>query len=240
MRPAAGQCRDLRVRPMSEPLTPLVIFGSGGHAREVHQLVEAINAVQKRIDFLGFLDSDPAKHGSLVHGLPVLGGGEWLAGGGRAAVHIVIAIGSPAAKRRVVHSLPQGESSPFLTLIHPGACVGNRVHLGIGCTICAGVQITTDIQVGQHVIVNTGAMLCHDVEVGDYATIAPAAVLAGAVKVGQGADIGAGCTAIQGISIGPWSITGAGSVVITDVPENVTVVGVPAKSIKRKPSGWHL
>lgn len=225
---------------MSKQRTRLVIFGSGGHAREVHQLVEAINAVQASIDFLGFLDSDPAKHGTLVHGMPVLGGADWLADPERASVHIVVGIGSPAAKRRVVHSLPKGEASPFLTLIHPRACVGHRVQLGNGCTICAGVQITTDVSVGHHVIVNTGAMLCHDVQVGDYVTIAPSAVLSGAVKVGEGADIGVGCTSIQGKTIGSWSITGAGSVLINDVPENETVVGVPAKSIKRKPSGWHL
>lgn len=39
---------------------------------------------------------------------------------------------------------------------------------------------------------------------------------------------------IQGVSIGAWTIVGAGAVVTSDLPENVTAVGVPARIIKRK------
>jgi len=50
----------------------------------------------------------------------------------------------------------------------------------------------------------------------------------GGVHVGEGAHIGLGASVRQGIKIGRNAIVGAGAVVIEDVPEDVTVVGVPA------------
>ena len=45
--------------------------------------------------------------------------------------------------------------------------------------------------------------------------------------------MGANATVIQGVRIGMKSVIGAGSVVLDDVPQNLEVVGVPAKVIKR-------
>jgi len=33
---------------------------------------------------------------------------------------------------------------------------------------------------------------------------------------------------------------GAGSTVIKDIEPNVTAVGIPAKTVKTRPDGWHL
>ena len=51
------------------------------------------------------------------------------------------------------------------------------------------------------------------------------------VKVG--ATIGANATIVCGNTIGRWAMVGAGAVVVDDVPDYATVVGVPAKII-----GW--
>jgi len=51
------------------------------------------------------------------------------------------------------------------------------------------------------------------------------------VKVG--ATIGANATIVCGNTIGRWTMIGAGAVVVDDVPDYATVVGVPAKII-----GW--
>lgn len=52
------------------------------------------------------------------------------------------------------------------------------------------------------------------------------------MKVLEGAQVGVGASIKQNITIGKWSIVGAGAVVINDVPDNVVVVGNPAKIIK--------
>lgn len=218
----------------------LVIFGSGGFAREVRQVVEDINARESTIELLGFLDSDAGKAGTLIHGLPVLGPVSWLDQPGNADVHLVIAIGNTAAKRRVARDLVQRGHGRFLTLVHPTAWIGARVQLGAGTIVCAGTLITTDITIGEHVIVNIGSTIGHDAVLDDYVTVAPNVSISGAVRVGEGADVGTGASVIQGVTLHPWSTVGAGAVLVGDVAANATAVGVPAKTIKIRPEGWHM
>jgi acetyltransferase EpsM len=59
------------------------------------------------------------------------------------------------------------------------------------------------------------------------------------VNVGEGCYIGMGANVIQGKSIGDWTVVGAGAAVVTDLPANVTAVGVPAAVVKERKKGWH-
>lgn len=219
---------------------PLVIFGTGGLAREIHGLVEALSAAEPSAapEFLGWLDDDETGHGSQLHGHPILGGVAWLRA--HPDVEVTVAIGAPQARRRVVDDIRAAAHSRFATLIHPAAVIGERVRLGTGVTICAGVVTTTDFSVGDHVLVNISATIAHDDAIGDFATLAPAAIVSGNVSIGEGCDIGTNATIIQGVEVGPWSVVGAGAVVTRSLPANVTAVGAPAKVIKERQAGWHL
>jgi sugar O-acyltransferase (sialic acid O-acetyltransferase NeuD family) len=218
----------------------LVIFGTGGMAREVHQIVEDINAVSPTWNFLGFLDGNAAQHGKEVHGYPVFGGADWFSSSSAYDIYVVVAIGNTVSRRKVIESIKKQNKASFATLVHPRAWVGSRVDIGEGSIICPGALITTDLTIGSHVIINSGSTIAHDVVIDDFVTIAPAVNVSGSVRMGQGVDLGTGSTVIQGLSIGEWSIVGAGAVVVKDIEPNVTAVGMPAKTIKTRPTGWHL
>jgi hypothetical protein len=47
-------------------------------------------------------------------------------------------------------------------------------------------------------------------------------------------QVGIGACAIPGVRIGERTIVGAGAAVVTDIPDDVVAVGVPAKVIKRR------
>ncbi len=66
-------------------------------------------------------------------------------------------------------------------------------------------------------------------------TVEPAAPLVALrpVTIGDHAWIGGSAVILGGISIGEGAIVGAGAVVTRDVPDNTTVVGNPARAIKR-------
>ncbi|MDQ7794916.1 MAG: acetyltransferase [bacterium] len=215
-------------------MNDLVIFGTGGFAREVHQVVEDINKQAFTWRFRGFLDSEPARHGQELHGYPVLGGGEWLAA--HPGVAVAVAIGSPAARWRVAESLG---SPKWATLVHPRAWIGNRVALGEGVIVCAGTLVTTDLTIGRHVILNLDCTVGHDAQLGDFVTAAPSVNISGNVRVGPGCDLGTGSNVIQDVAIGGWSIVGAGAVVVRDLPANVTAVGIPARVISQRQEGWY-
>ena len=216
----------------------LAIYGGGGMAREVLELVRDINAVEPEFEIIGWLDDDASKAGTTLKGLPVLGPIERVSAE-EVSFEAVIAIGNPVARSRIATRLDHhGVASP--ALIDPGAHVGRDVVIGAGSIVCAGAIVTTDVRLGRHVILNLNATVSHDSELSDFVTLAPGVKVAGSVRIAEGCDIGTGCTTVQGVSIGQWSIVGAGAVVARDLPANVTAVGVPARVIKERSAGWQL
>ncbi len=110
---------------------------------------------------------------------------------------------------------------------------GLFTYTGMGLIAMPSVHIGDNVTMGCNVLVNTGAIIEHDCAIGDHVHIAPGAILCGNATVGEGAHIGAGAVVRQGIHIGAWAVVGCGAVVIKDVQDGVTVVGNPARPIRR-------
>jgi len=196
-------------------MRPLVIVGAGGQGREMRDTVEAVNGVEPTHEFLGFL----ADEGD------VLGPVDQLT---ELEADYLIGIGDPEARRRVdALAADAGREAPVL--VHPSAQVGSDVRLAPGAYLGPGVVITTNVRVGRHTIVNVAATLAHDVVVGDFVTIGPGSHLAGGVCVEHGADLGVGVVVRPGCRIGAGTVVGAGAVVVSDLPDGVVAMGVPAK-----------
>ena len=102
--------------------------------------------------------------------------------------------------------------------IHPGATIASGVFIDHG----AGLVI------GETAIVEKGVMLYHGVTLGgtgkDVGKRHP--------TVREGALVSAHAQVIGPIEIGAKDKVGAGAVVVSDVPSDVTVVGVPAKIVR--------
>lgn len=102
--------------------------------------------------------------------------------------------------------------------IHPGAKIGRRFFIDHGM----GVVIGETSEIGDDVLIYKGVVLggvSHErtkrhPTIGNSVVIGSNAILLGPIAVGNGARVG------------------AGSVVISDVPENSTVVGIPGKVIR--------
>jgi sugar O-acyltransferase (sialic acid O-acetyltransferase NeuD family) len=220
---------------------PIAIFGAGGFAREVLQIIHDLNAEsaeQAPWHPVGFIvDAAYVKQGQ-IHDLPILGSVDWLKHHPDTAV--VIAVGSPAVRQRIARQITEAQHSHFATLIHPKSWIGRRVSIGTGSVICAGALITTDIQIGQHVHINLGCTIGHDAALDDFVTLNPAVSVSGNVHLGFGAEIGTRSTLIPQAHVGEWSIVGAGAVVTKELPSNITAVGAPAKVIKQRDAGWQI
>lgn len=214
----------------------VVIVGAGGFGREVCQWIEHANQEKARFAVRGFLDGDVSKHASVIHELPVLGDIDWLAD--HPGVGAVIAVGSPATKRRLVARL-RPHVARFPTIVHPRAVLGRYVELGDGTIVCPDVIVTTDVRIGQFVTLNLDLTIGHDAVLGDYCTLAPGAHVSGYVTFGEGVEVGTGAVFVPSVSVGEWSVVGAGAVVSASLPANCTAVGIPAKPIKTRAAGWH-
>jgi len=100
-------------------------------------------------------------------------------------------------------------------------------------------EIPYTCTIGQNVQLKHGGLgiVLHDrAIIGDECVIYQHVTLAGidgkSPQIGKNVLIGVGAVILGGVIIGDNSKIGANAVVVHDVPENATVVGVPAKKIK--------
>lgn len=219
-------------------MRPLVIYGAGGSARDVLELVRDINSQGSQWDVLGFLSDDEESWGQELNEIPVLGGIEALKALPERPV-AALAVGGPHIRKRMVERI-RPHVDGFPTLTHPAVISSSSVTCGEGVVITAGNILTANIRLGDFVMVNLACTITHDCVLGDFVTLSPGVNISGNVHIGEGTDVGTGGAIIQGVKIGEWSILGAGALVARDVPPNTTAVGVPAKVIKEREAGWHL
>ena len=147
--------------------------------------------------------------------------------------HIAVGDNEIRAKLYSQHA----EKSPknmFPSLVHPNSCVSRYSMLGDATFVAAGAVVEANSNVGIGCILNTNSVVNHDCQIDDFVHVAPGATLCGNVCVGQKTLIGANATVLPKVTIGKNCIVGAGSVVLTDIPDNTTVVGNPSKTIGRK------
>ncbi len=205
----------------------LVLFGAGGHAKVVIDVIEQ----QGNYEIAGLLDDDSVHQGSRFFGYPVLGTRADLPALFSARLrHAIITIGDNA-NRAAVAALLNRDGWQFASAIHPRASVGRGVKIGPGSVVMAGCVVNADAYLGAQVIVNTGATVDHDCRIEDAVHIAPGCHLCGGVSVGQGSLLGAGSTVTPGVRIGCKVIVGAGSTVLHDIADEARVSGVPARPL---------
>ncbi len=219
----------------------VAILGAGGFAREVLDVFDAINAEQPNsFDVLGFISEVEEDWLKKFNDKPVLGGFEWFdASAERASVRVICSVGSPAVRHRMIERCKK-IGLCFVSAIHPRAVMSQWVEIGEGVVITAGVILTNQIKIGDHVHLNLHSTVGHDASLGAFCTVSPGVNISGNVHVGEGCDLGTGASIIQRIEIGSWSVIGAGAVVSKEIPANTTAVGVPAKVIKKRKDGWWL
>lgn len=210
----------------------LYIVGAGGFGREVLWLVNRINEKEKIWDIQGFIDDNESLHGKTENDYKILGGCEYLKNLGE-DIYVVISIGSAKIKEKIAEKLKDYSNIHFATLIDPSVIISEKVKIGEGTIICAGTIITVNIEIGNHVIINLDCTVGHDSIIEDYATVLPSVNLSGNTITKKYTTIGTGTKVIQGITIGENVIVGAGTVVIRNIEDNVTVVGNPARIVKR-------
>lgn len=212
-------------------MKPIVIWGIGGHAREVAQLISDIESHQAGTWALqGFVVDDHAttRNPSPLPA-PMLGGIDWWLA--RPEVWGVVAVGNPAIRRQITQRLQQSNPAlRFATLVHPMAWVAPSASLGQGSVVFAQSCISTQVQVGQHASINLACTLSHDTVLGDCVSLGPGVHLCGGVHIGHDCELGAGVNVIPNVQIEAGVTVGAGAVVTRQLPAGVTAVGVPAKA----------
>ena len=84
----------------------------------------------------------------------------------------------------------------------------------------------------EFVILNLSCTVGHDTTIGRFSSFMPTVNISGEINIGECVYVGTGAKIINKLNVGAYSVIGSGAVVTTNLPENCTAVGVPAKVIK--------
>lgn len=178
----------------------IYILGASGHAWEVAAIWPWPGMMTQ------FINAE--QEGDIPHGAPCIMG-----------------VGEPALRRAIARRLGDRVSWRSIYAASPTGCC----EFGEGVVVCPGAMLTTNIIVGELVLLNQGCSVGHDVRIGSYSAIAPLAAVSGKCTIGEAVMLGAGCVILPGVSVGDGAKVGAGAVVVRDVHPGATVFGNPAR-----------
>lgn len=169
----------------------IIIIGAGGMGREVLAVLKNINAINPTWNILGFAD-DGKQTGEEVNDIEVLGGVEYLNTITQKTA-CCIAISLPKVRKAIKEKITN-TAITFPTIIHPSVIISDKefVTIGEGCLLLINTVFTTNITIGNFVIVNVGAIINHDAEIDSFSTIMPGVNISTGAKVGEGCYIGTG------------------------------------------------
>jgi sugar O-acyltransferase (sialic acid O-acetyltransferase NeuD family) len=203
----------------------LAIIGASGHGKVV---ADAAISSGQWDDVVFYDDAWPSK---------TLNGNSEIVGNTRSLLalvekpSIIVAIGNNKIRLEKQRYFA-ASGFDIATVVHPSSVISKNASIGHGTVAMAGSVINADAKVGEACIVNTNAVIEHDCALADAVHISPGACLAGGVFVGECSWVGIGASVIQQKVIGKNVKVGANAAVVTDLPDNVTAVGVPARIIK--------
>ncbi|PRB08884.1 NeuD/PglB/VioB family sugar acetyltransferase [Microbacterium sp. MYb64] len=200
----------------------LLLIGASGLAREV--IAAGIVGV------VGILDDDPAREGTEISGVPVLGPVSLAPA---RSDQLLICVGPGAGRRSIVERLDEAgvREERYGIFAARSARIGASSELGAGSILLDSVVVTADAVLGRHVVVMPNCTITHDDVLEDFVTLAAGVSLGGGVHVREGAYLGMNASVRQGVVIGADAVIGMGAAVIGDVPEGRTWGGVPAREL---------
>lgn len=201
----------------------LLIIGAGGHGKVV---ADTALEAGKWSEILFLDDAWPEKKRNGAW--DIHGNMEMIESLKLRCTNAIVAIGNNHLRIELQSTLVAA-GFEIATIVHPSARVSRFAKIGKGSVVFANAVINVDAQIGEAAIINTAATVDHDCQLGRGVHIAPGANLGGGVAVGDFSWIGIGAAVRHYTSIGADVTVGAGAVVVNNIADGVTAVGVPAR-----------
>lgn len=137
-------------------------------------------------------------------------------------------------------AIPLADLTKYNARIEPGAIIRDMVEIGDNCVIMMGAVLNIGAVIGPRTMIDMNTVIGGRAIIGKDCHIGAGTVIAGVIEpphaqpviVGDNVVMGANAVVLEGVKIGNGCVIAAGSVVISDVPDNSVVAGVPGRIIK--------
>lgn len=145
---------------------------------------------------------------------------------------VMIAIGDPIVRKRIVESLPK--TTKYFTYVHPTSFVFDKETciIGEGSYIGPNSILTTNIQIGKHSLLNRANQIGHDTIIEDYLTMMPGSIISGTCKIGYNFYIGTNSSVKENLIINSNVTIGLNSGVVANIAEKGKYGGTPCKKLR--------
>ena len=193
----------------------IYIIGCGGHARSVADIILG-NVPSAQLIFV----DENARDKETIFDFPVIKSLP------QEAQNIFIAIGDNQNRREI------SSGRKLISVIAKTAYVAPTAVIEDGCFIASGVHVGPFVHIGKGTLINTNAVVEHEVQVGEFCHLAPNTTVCGRTTIGDRVFLGAGAAVIDKICICSDVTIGAGGVVVKDIYEAGTYIGIPVKRTK--------
>lgn len=185
-----------------------VLIGGGGHSREVMaqmgvNLIRFVDDKYVDDDTLPLSQFDPTKYS------------------------VMVAVADSKNRFEMIQRLPK--ETKFFSFVHPTALLIGDIKIGEGSFIGAYSILTTNINIGEHAILNRGNQIGHDCIIGNYFSAMPNAVVGGNVEIGDRVYLGSCANIREKIRIASDCVIGMNGAVVNNILESGIYVGVPCK-----------
>ena len=209
-------------------MNKIAIVGAGELGKQV---LEIVNTEGKYIT-VGFFDDSLSSN--KAHGLTILGSTDTILE--QFSLNkfdgLIFAIGYKHLDKKQAF-LEQFSSIPFYSTIHPSAVIEPTAIIDKGVIVYANCYVGHRCKLKNGSIVNVGCNIPHDNIIKSCSFLSVGVQMGGGTTIGSCTFIGVGATISDGLQLTNNVTIGAGSVVIKDINESGTYIGVPAKRLNK-------
>ncbi len=216
----------------------IFIVGAGGLGLEVLDLINQINTISKKFEFIAFIDNN--KNSSTLSlgnkTYDILDEDYFIKTNKHDSdIGIAVGIGNPEVNYKVTSYYKKNTGFTFPNLIHPKAHLNtDDLNLGIGNIFMANSYISVNVDVGNFNIINLNCTIGHDVTIKNNNIMNPGVNISGSVKIGERNLLGTNSAIIQNLRIGNDNLISAGSLIFKDIGNDSQLMGNPARVIRNK------